>query len=146
MIRLGLRDNKTAFLPGEEIEGAVLWEFDEAPKSVELHLVWGTRGKGTADGSIVETVTFENPKPGDTRTFKMRLPEGPYSLDGKLIAITWALELTAQPGKESDEVEITVGPGRRAVTLPRIPDPSKDWKKRQRVPNGAKEASGDEAM
>jgi hypothetical protein len=130
MIRLGLLDNKTDYAPGEEIEGAVLWEFDAAPKSVELHLVWGTRGKGTADGTIVETISFENPKPGDTRTFKLRLPDGPYSMDGKLISIIWALELIAQPGKKSAEVEITVGPSRRPVRLPRIPDPPNEWKKR----------------
>src|ERR1044072_6253269 len=106
MIRLGLRDNRTTYLPGEVVEGAVLWEFDEAPRQVQLHLAWGTRGKGTEDVAIVETVTFENPKPGDTRTFQMRLPEGPYSLDGRLIAIIWALELVAEPMKETAEMEL----------------------------------------
>ena len=55
MIRLGLRENKTAFRPGETIAGAVLWEFAKPPASAEVRLVWFTRGKGTEDGGIAAT-------------------------------------------------------------------------------------------
>ena len=130
MIRLGLRDNRTAFLPGEDLDGAILWEYPTAPESVELRLVWSTRGKGSEDLSVVETVSFENPLPGDTRAFKVRLPDGPYSLNGRLIALIWAVEVVAQPAKEFDRIEITLGPGKRRVTLPRIEDPVKNWKNR----------------
>lgn len=130
MIRLGLRENQTAFLPGQEIEGAVLWEFSQAPEKVELVLMWGTAGKGTKDASIVETVTFEEPKAGDTRTFRLRLPEGPYSMDGRLISISWILEVIAEPMDERAELPIILAPERQVVTLPRIEEPPKDWKKR----------------
>ena len=48
-LRLGLRENQTAFVPGETIAGAADWACERPPKSAELRLCWVTQGKGTED-------------------------------------------------------------------------------------------------
>lgn len=117
-MRLGLRDNRTTFNPGEMLEGAVLWEGTEKLTLAEVRLLWFTRGKGTEDGEVVKTVTFDNPQPGDTRQFSIPLPNAPYSLNGKLIALTWAVELFIEPGDHFQRVTFTMGPGGEEVRLP----------------------------
>jgi hypothetical protein len=117
-MRLGLRDNRSTFQPGEMLDGAVLWEGTEKPTLAEVRLLWFTRGKGTEDGDVVETVKFDNPQPGDTRQFTIRLPAAPYSFNGKLIALTWAVELFIEPGDHFQRVTFTMGPGGNEVRLP----------------------------
>jgi hypothetical protein len=123
MIRIGLRENQVAFRPGETIEGAVLWELPGAPEVAEVRLIWFTRGKGTEDGTTVATVKFDNPAAGDTRQFSFPAPNGPYSFSGTLIAVIWAVEFVAKPGKDFERIEIVIAPEGREVTLPKIPQP-----------------------
>lgn len=115
-LQIGLRENRTAFAPGDEIAGAVLWELDDAPREAELRLLWFTRGKGTGDVEVVETMRFDRPQAGDTRPFSLRAPEAPYSFSGKLISVIWALELMLEPGG-AERMELTIGPGAREVVL-----------------------------
>ncbi len=123
MIRLGLRENQTAFRPGEPIAGAVLWEFAKAPANAEVRLVWFTRGKGTEDGGIAATFTLEAPPAADTREFTFDAPNGPYSFSGTLIAVLWAVEFIAKPGSEFQRIEIVIAPDAREISLPRIAQP-----------------------
>ena len=123
MIRLGLRENQTDFRPGETISGAVLWEFEKPPASAEVRLVWFTRGKGTEDGGIAATVTLADPPAADTREFSFDAPNGPYSFSGTLIAVLWAVEFVAMPGKEFQRIEIVIAPDGREIHLPRIEQP-----------------------
>ena len=123
MIRLGLRENQTAFRPGEMITGAVLWEFEKVPASAEVRLVWFTRGKGTEDGGIAAAVPFADAPAADTREFSFDAPNGPYSFSGTLIAVLWAVEFVATPGKEFQRIEIVIAPDAREIHLPRIEQP-----------------------
>jgi hypothetical protein len=115
-----IRDNKTAFTPGERITGEASWELGSAPKTAELRLVWSTAGRGIQDISIVETIPFPNPQATETRLFAFTLPDGPYSFSGKLIALTWALELTIEPGDQFAQLEIVIAPGGHEISLPRV--------------------------
>ena len=123
MIRLGLRENRTAFRPGETIAGAALWEFGKAPDIAEVRLLWFTRGKGTEDGATVATVTFDAPPAADTREFGFEAPNGPYSFSGTLIAVLWAVEFVTKPGSEFQRIEIVIAPDAREIHLPRIAQP-----------------------
>lgn len=118
MLQLGLRENRTAYAPGEELAGAALWELDAAPTLAEVRLVWSTKGKGTEDAAVVATVPFAAPQAGDTRPFSIRLPASPYSFSGKLISLLWAVELVLQPGNLHQRIEIVVAPGHAEVLLP----------------------------
>lgn len=116
-LHLGLRDNQTAYRPGEEIGGAAHWELERMPKSAEVRLCWFTRGKGTEDSAVVETIHFEAPQQGDVRTFAFRAPAEPYSFSGKLISLIWCVELVIQPGDFFERIEITLGPQGKEVLL-----------------------------
>jgi hypothetical protein len=116
-MRIQTRDNRTEFFPGEEIVGRVEWQLTQPPQSVELRLFWYTRGKGDQDVDVVHNLPFENPSTTDRRDFRIQLPDAPYSFSGKLISLTWALELVAQPSGETERVEIMVTPTGSEIQL-----------------------------
>jgi hypothetical protein len=115
-LHLDLADDRRAFKPGESVEGRVSWNVDGAT-SAEVRLFWYTRGKGTEDVGLVDTVAFPNPQATDQRTFRFTLPEAPYSFSGKLISILWAIELIVEPGSSVERREIVVSPSGREVVV-----------------------------
>ena len=122
-IRIGLRENKTAFAPGETIAGAVDWECAETPTSAEVRLCWFTQGKGTRDAEIVETVSLANPQATDLRQYSFTAPGDPYSFSGRLISLIWVVELMLEPGEQCESVEIVIAPHGQEVLL--APEDSK---------------------
>jgi len=116
-LKIAVRDDRVQFYPGDEIIAAAYWKLERQPKSVEARLFWFTRGKGTQDVNIVETVRFENPQIEEARPARFNLPEAPYSFSGKLISLIWALELVAEPGSESTRIELTVSPTGQEILL-----------------------------
>jgi hypothetical protein len=125
MIDLGieLAEGRTAFEPGEELAGTARWNSENPIQMLELRLFWFTRGKGTEDAGVVQSVKFEQPLPRETRSFRLRLPEAPYSFSGKLISLVWALELILHPSKEVTRLELQMAPGKREVRLDTVEDP-----------------------
>jgi hypothetical protein len=121
MFSIQTRNNKTQFLPGEEITGTVSGQLEPEPAAIELRLFWYTQGKGTQDVAILATIQFENPGPQDRREFRIQLPDGPYSFSGKLISLVWALELVVLPSEEASRLDITVSPTGREVLLNKEP-------------------------
>lgn len=116
-LRIGLREDRTRFSPGDHLEGAAGWQLDQPPQSVEVRLLWFTRGKGTEDAEVVDTVRFDQPQAADARPFTFQLPVAPYSFSGKLISLIWVVELVALPGKQAARVEFVLAPEGREVTL-----------------------------
>jgi len=115
-LRIATQQQKTSFLPGEEVQGAVSWSLEKQPKSAEVRLFWYTEGKGTRDLAIVAQESFAQPKQNDERAFRFSLPEAPYSFSGKLISLIWAVELVIEPGDHAERVQIIVSPtGKEAV-------------------------------
>ena len=115
-LRIELTDGRRAFKPGESVEGRVTWNVDRAT-SAEMRLFWYTRGKGTEDVGLVETVALPDPQTTDQRTFGFALPEAPYSFSGKLISIIWAIELILEPGPSVERREIVMSPSGREVVV-----------------------------
>jgi hypothetical protein len=121
-LKIALEKDRDAYEPEEQIAGSVTWIADESPHAVELRLFWFTRGKGTEDVGLVETLKFDQPLPQEMRTFRLRLPAAPYSFSGKLISLVWALELIVYPSKEVLRREIEMGPLGREVRLESLPE------------------------
>jgi hypothetical protein len=116
-LKIATRDNRVAFRPGEEIVGAVAWQLDKPPRTIELRFFWFTRGKGTSDVKVLQTVRFNNPQSEEARPFQLRAPTEPCSFSGKLISLIWALELIVEPGKETERLEITISPTGEEIAL-----------------------------
>lgn len=110
-------EGRTSFEPQETIEFTASWQAENAPKSVEVRLVWYTSGKGDTDVRVVDRVVFDNPPSQESRHGSFLLPTGPYSFSGKLISLIWALELVLLPSDESTRVDLVVAPGGREVVL-----------------------------
>ncbi len=109
-LKIETENGKTQYLPGEPIAGSIQWDFMDQPKSVDLRLIWYTRGKGTEDVGIVDSVTFDSPAQYETRQFSFDPPPGPYSFAGKLIALIWTLEAVARPDDQCERLGITISP------------------------------------
>jgi hypothetical protein len=107
----------TSFRPGDTVDGTVRWQLAAPPAKIELRLFWYTEGRGDQDVGVIETVPFENPGAVDQRSFRVRLPEGPYSFSGKLITLAWGLEAVAQPGDRTGRISITLSPTGEEIRL-----------------------------
>ena len=116
-LRITTSDERVAVVPGEEIEVVASWELDAPPDSVEVRLVWETRGKGDTDREIVWGTQVDGPRVVDSRTFTVRLPHGPYSFSGKLISLVWQLEVEARRKLGTAQREIIVSPQGSEIML-----------------------------
>jgi hypothetical protein len=118
-LELRLDHGQSSFEPGARVSGVVGWaaRAGAALTRLELDLSWSARSVAGRDLEIVETVTFGDPQPEERRPFIFALPEAPYSFQGALISLSWALELTAHPGQEKARLELTIAPDRHAVDL-----------------------------
>ncbi len=116
-LEIRTRDDRTAFLPGEELAGLVTWMMDGPPGRVELRLFWRTEGKGTKDVNVVDKITFDNPGRQERREFRFQLPDGPYSFSGRLISLVWALELVLGANWNTERLEIIISPTKSEVAL-----------------------------
>ena len=118
-LRIELAEGRTALTPGEPLNGRVSWRVPEQPSSVELRLFWYTSGKGTEDVGVVDTSSFAAPRADDQRPFALPLPREPYSFSGKLISLSWALELIVEPGGHVERKEFVLSPTGQEVVLSR---------------------------
>ena len=120
---------RAAYLPGEEIRGRVSWRVDERPEWVELRLSWVTSGEGAPDDAVVATDSFEAPSDEDERSFSFRAPVGPHSFQGRLISLTWVLELFCYGYDDvCERIEIVISPTGepRRLHPPEPPKPRSD--------------------
>ena len=116
-LEIRTRDDRTEFLPGEELTGYVTWMLDKLPGKVELRLFWRTEGKGTKDVNIVDKIIFDNARQQERRDFRFQLPNGPYSFSGRLISLIWALELVLGAAWGTERLEIIISPTKSEITL-----------------------------
>lgn len=116
--RLGVRGGRHAFRPGESIDGVAAWSLESAPRSAEVRLFWFTEGKGTTDIGVIRTETFSAMQSQDARPFRFDLPQGPLSIDGRLVSVNWAIEFVAVSGSETVlRWDLVVSPTGRPLTL-----------------------------
>ena len=115
-LQIDLADGRRTFRPGESLTGVVSWNVSGVT-TAELRLFWYTRGKGTQDVGVVETINFFNPVSSDRRPFRLALPDGPYSFSGPLVSILWAIELILEPGPSVERREIVISPSEQEVVV-----------------------------
>jgi hypothetical protein len=119
-LTVDLVGGKLAFAPGEELRGSASWSLDGDPESVEVRLFWRTEGKGTQDVGIADSIAFEGPGRKDRREFRLKIPDGPYSFSGKLVAIVWSVEVVAEPGSQAGRQDIVVSPTGKPIEPPKL--------------------------
>ena len=108
--------------PFETVGGRVEWRLDEEPKDLELRLCWFTRGRGTEESETVEALALGDSASGG-REFSFVLPGEPWSVEGPLISVAWALEVVAKKQGGLGLEELVVSPDRKARKLREVMDP-----------------------
>ena len=114
---------RTAFSPGERVEGLASWELAEQPEELEVRLFWSTSGRGDEDQDVVAVEPVPAPAPSGWVRFSFALPPGPYSFSGRLVSLAWAVELVAQREGLAASAPIVVGPEGREVRIDGEPEP-----------------------
>jgi hypothetical protein len=110
-------------LPGGSIAGTLQWNNLSEVSSLQVRLFWVTENrKGGRDIAIIETVTFPISGPSGQSPFQFKLPDGPYTFQGKLLNLQWGVEALA--GKQASRDMFTLGPGGAAIILTEVPDPA----------------------
>ena len=110
MLTIRIDAGSTWFKPGELIEGRASWHLEDEVEAIEIRLFWYTSGKGSQDVGIVRVLRDDSPGRSGHRDFSIRAPEGPYSFSGKLITLSWAIELVALPSGETERLDLRIGP------------------------------------
>ena len=106
-----------SYQPGERLKGRVNWNLGNQPKTMEIRLFWYTRGKGTEDATVFETLPIEASHLLGEKEFELTLPVGPYSFSGQMISLIWALEFVVEPGKACRREEIVISPTGQEVDI-----------------------------
>lgn len=122
---LELDDPRGRYAPGSVLRGSVAWSTEGKLDKVTIGAVWSTSGKGTEDAGIGESTQIERPRRTDKQRFELRLPDGPYTFTGRLIALGWQLELALD-----DETVFTLpfvlSPFEERIVLSEVPDSKPD--------------------
>ncbi|MGB6223614.1 hypothetical protein [Haloferula sp.] len=104
------------------LHGKVQWQRSERPPSLELRVFWMTRGRGTEEVHVVTTEPVLL-NPAGTAMFSMRLPELPWSFDGQLISVSWAVELVDDQDEGCALVEFVMSPDGVVRQLGEVKEP-----------------------
>ncbi|MGI9516693.1 MAG: hypothetical protein ACR2NP_06600 [Pirellulaceae bacterium] len=118
-IKIQLANDTACYAPGEAVSGRVDWSgLDQETESLEIRLIWFTRGKGTRDFEVVEANTIESPPLDGETMFQFVAPGYPNSISGKLISVVWAVEVIVFPDHEAEHHEVIISPARRELPIP----------------------------
>lgn len=119
MMGLGIQidGGQTSFRGGHTIAGEISWSLPKAPDELVLELLWTTRGKGTVDTEVVQSIRIHSPPAAGRRRFERPLPHAPVSFNGKLVSLIWYLRLLAKPSNEQAQMKIVLSPTGEEVEL-----------------------------
>ena len=122
-LTLTLDKANAEYVAGETISGKANWKTLPVKTSkLSLRLIWYTQGKGSRDFDLISSSDFEitpELRSGGEHKFEFVAPGRPYSFSGKLIELTWAVELIAYPSKDSVLETLVIGPAGKAQVLSR---------------------------
>lgn len=116
---------KTHYRPGEILRGEILWALDKAPDKLELTLGWWTEGRGNKDSEIKYRQEWQSPRAAGKESIEIKLPDTPYSFEGHLISLKWALELRTNKGSQATVFDIQLTPSEAKISLPFVANESK---------------------
>lgn len=121
-----LEDTDRVLHPGQELAGGFRLNtaLPVMVRHVELSVLWYTEGKGDTDEGVIHHETCaENTQIDAARAFSFRvtLPEAPWSYDGKIVKIRWVVRVRIKPenGAElaAEERFYLLPKGRKPATI-----------------------------
>ena len=88
---------------------------------ITVRLGWFTEGRGTGDAEIVWSKELPAFPPGVDRSVETLLPRAPWSFSGKLVSVSWRLEVLDSKGEPLISAPLVIAPRGEIVTLPELP-------------------------
>lgn len=119
-LSLQLNQDPTTLVPGQVIDGVVEWRLDSPPKTAALRLFWYTEGRGTQDVGVVEEINLPTQRREGRGTFRFTIPLAPFSFQGQLVTVKWAVELLFNKGKDVQRLDLIVSPWVEQVKLQQV--------------------------
>ncbi len=118
MIQIELAQQPPAFTPGQAIRGQVIWnKLVEPVDKLVIRLIWYTTGKGDRDFAIAADQIMVSPPASESAEFDFRAPARPYSFSGKLISLSWAIEVIAFPDMETKRQDLVISANADEILL-----------------------------
>ena len=105
------------YRPGETVRGTVAWSLSKPPKLLIANLFWRTDGRGDTDLKVVASQEFPEPGSMGSRGFELKIPEGPFSFSGKLISLSWGVEIVAGNGRDSARELFLMTPDGKEISI-----------------------------
>lgn len=130
VLQISLEREPAVYRPGETVGGRATWNGAGEPRSAVVRLYWTTSGRGTTDIEVVAEVAAPSPSDRGELRFSLPLPPAPPSFSGKLITLSWGVELLVEPGEHAQQMEIVVSPTEKEIRLPEVsagPGAKKKW-------------------
>ena len=123
MSALEVRLARKEWLPGQRLEGEVIWHFSSGDTStLALKLLWYTEGIGDVDTGIVAQAPVSAAGADGRQRFAFELPQAPLSFQGGLFSLRWCVEVADERTKEFARESLTISPGGKPVDLASHPD------------------------
>ncbi|HMO27296.1 MAG TPA: hypothetical protein PKB10_13615 [Tepidisphaeraceae bacterium] len=117
-------DGTTNYQPGDTIRGELSWALTIDVSQLALRLVWNTSGRATEYVQVAsEQLLGAQPRAG-RHPFELTAPQTPYSCDGKLVSIQWAVEAVVNDGAESARASFISSPTGQTLILAAVTDTS----------------------
>lgn len=110
-----------AFVPGETIAGQITWQTLENCDQLHVRLIWYTSGKGDQDFAIVQQKIINRPPEQGRFELAFVAPEWPHSFSGKLITLSWAIEVVRKPSNQAARCDLIIGPEGKERAVQWIP-------------------------
>ena len=107
--------------PGETMVFTLARDSSAKAGPLTVQLGWFTEGRGTRDAAIAWSEEIPGLAPGTDQTFEVVLPETPWSFSGKLVSISWRLEVLDAKRQPLVAISLLIAPGGQLVTLPELP-------------------------
>jgi hypothetical protein len=116
-ISIQIAGGKLLYRPGEKISGVVSWSAERASASIEVRLFWFTTGESPRQIGMVATTVFSRAVRHDNQPFEFVLPAKPWSFEGRLAGLYWAVEAVLLPTRACARTVITVSPDGQVISL-----------------------------
>jgi|GEM_PF-4232101 len=86
---------------GSRIRQTLKWHFDARPDSLEHRVLWIYRSDDSEHEVVIRKTRINAADAVGCTSVDWQLAAGPYSYDGRLMKIDWAVDLIAYPSRES---------------------------------------------
>ncbi len=112
MCRFEIIRERDTYHPGDIIEGKVRYDAYDVDRVEEIiiKLLWYTTGKGVSDTYVIDEFRASRTDQSGEITFSFELPDAPWSFEGQLIQLHWAIEVIILPENHSCTFSFVMSP------------------------------------